>query len=485
MDNGGNHSGSGPGKPNVLLITADQLRYDCVGYSGVYPVRTPNLDALAAQGAAFSHAYSVLPVCSPARQSLLHGRRPETFGALWNYSGALPIAALKPDAYTWTRTLAESGYASAYLGKWGVNPHHDATAFGYDSVVEEAAYRTMIADRYPEVSYTNGFFGETNPLPLESSETHWFAERAIETMERLHSVGRPWHMALHFSEPHLPCRPSERFAEMYDPADIPEWTGFRETFEAKPYIQRQQLYSWGIEHYSWADWAPVVARYYGIISQLDEAVGMVLAALAKLDADRNTIVIFTADHGDMCGSHRMMDKHYILYDDVVRVPLIIRLPDMSQRGRVCDSFVYNFLDLPPTLLELLGIGSFDPGHLQGRSLVPFLTDSGDPSPWREFVVSTYNGQQFGLYTQRMIRTKRWKYIWNATDIDEFYDLHADPAELVNRIDKPEHSAVVKELRSRLYEQLTSDGDAIVANQWMRRQLLDGAKHIPGRKGPAG
>lgn len=290
----------------------------------------------------------------------------------------------------------------------------------------------------------------------------------------------PWHMALHFAEPHLPCRPSGRFATMYDPAAVPEWDGFRETFAGKPYIQRQQLYSWGIERFGWDDWAPIVARYYGVISQLDEAIGRVLAALETCGAAEDTVVIFTADHGDMCGSHRMMDKHYILYDDVVRVPLVIRLPDWrqgSETGRVCDRFVYNFLDLAPTLLELLNLPDADPGNLQGRSLVPLLKggDGSAGGDWRDAVVSTYNGQQFGLYNQRMIRTERWKYIWNPTDIDEMYDLHADPAELDNRIGRWAHDAVVTELRRRLYEQLTADGDPLVGNEWMRRQLLEGAK----------
>jgi arylsulfatase A-like enzyme len=462
--------------PNILLITADQLRYDCVGYSGKYPVRTPNIDALASQGTAFSHAYSVLPVCCPARQSLLHGRRPETFGALWNYSGALPVAALSPDAYTWTRALAENGYDSAYLGKWGVNPDHDATAFGYRTVTGEEDYRSFAKERYPDIVHTNGYFGEASQVPLADAATHWFAARAIEQMEILQGGDKPWHLAIHFSEPHLPCRPSEPFASMYEPSSIPEWAGFRETFEGKPYIQRQQLLSWGIDGFSWEDWAPIVARYYGIISQLDEAVGNVLAALDRLGAADETIVLFTADHGDMCGSHRMMDKHYILYDDVVRVPFIIRLPGHRQ-GRSCSEFVYNFLDLPPTLLQLAGLEAADPGNLQGRSLAPLLTEQREPAAWRQSVVSSYNGQQFGLYTQRMIRTDRWKYIWNCTDTDELYEMQDDPAELNNRITLKEHADIVRELRAQLYEQLAADGDPLVNNEWMRRQLLEGAKLI--------
>ncbi|WP_158301817.1 sulfatase-like hydrolase/transferase [Paenibacillus mesophilus] len=461
--------------PNVLLITADQLRFDCIGSSGKYPVRTPHLDLLASQSAVFSGAYSHIPVCGPARQSLLNGRRAETFGALWNYNGALPIASLEPDHYSWTQTLSENGYASAFLGKWGVNPSLDATAFGYDSYVGEAEYGRFTKSRYPDVRFSNGFFGETNPIPVEDSQTHWLAARAVEAIERLHEADSPWHVALHFPEPHLPCRPSGRFADMYDPAEVPEWDGFRETFAGKPYIQQQQLYNWGIEHFTWNDWAPVVARYYGVISQMDEAVGIVLQALDRIGAADDTIVIFTADHGDMCGSHRMMDKHFILYDDVVHVPLMIRWPELVRQGATISRFVYNFLDLPPTLLDLLGLQAHDPGNLHGRSLVPLLSGMAESAEWRDSVVASYNGQQFGLYTQRMIRTNEWKYVWNLTDTDELYDLQADPAELTNRIGDPDHAGLVAELRRRLYYTLLADGDAIVANEWMRRQLLQGCK----------
>ncbi|BBH20548.1 sulfatase [Paenibacillus baekrokdamisoli] len=463
--------------PNVLLITADQLRYDCVGYSEQYPVRTPNLDRLAAQSTVFHHAYSHIPVCGPARQSFLNGRRPETFGALWNDKASLPVSSLQPEDFSWTAALAENGYKSAFIGKWGVNPVYDPTSFGYSSYVGEDSYRSFMSTRYPHVVFTNGYFGESNPVPIEDSATHWLADQAIETLEQLQASGGLWHLALHFSEPHLPCRPSGRFASMYNPDSIPEWAGFKDNLEGKPYIQRQQLHSWGVEHYTWTDWAPIVARYYGIISQLDDAIGKVLTKLDAMEASENTIVIFTADHGDMCGSHRMMDKHYILYDDVVRVPLMIRLPGEQQVGKSCHHFVYNLLDMPPTLLELLELQHCDPGHLQGRSLMPLLmnVENTITPEWRDSIVATYNGQQFGLYTQRMIRTEKWKYIWNLTDVDECYELDADPAELVNQIANPENAATIAKLRWRLYEQLTADGDPIVGNEWTRHQLLDGAK----------
>ena len=138
--------------------------------------------------------------------------------------------------------------------------------------------------------------------------------------------------------------------------------------------------------------------------------------------------------------------------------------------------------MAPTLLDLADILSDaqDAAHRKeadryhGRSLVPLFSGS-MPGDWRKEVVCTYNGQQFGLYTQRMIRTSRWKYVWNTTDIDELYDLDNDPHELKNRIRSPELAPVLKDLRIRLYDILIQDGDGLVRTEWMRRQLLEGEK----------
>ena len=168
----------------------------------------------------------------------------------------------------------------------------------------------------------------------------------------------------------------------------------------------------------------------------------------------------------------MIDKHYIMYDDVVRVPLVIRWPGVIPPSQVRHEFVCHFLDLPPTLLDMLG--KKVPEFFSGRSLLPLLR-GGQAEDWRTEAVSTYNGQQFGLYTQRMIRNNDWKYIWNTTDIDELYDLRKDPHELYNVIDREENQAVVAELRGRLYETLLREGDGLVKSPWMKNQLLNNRK----------
>ncbi|NOV04595.1 sulfatase-like hydrolase/transferase [Paenibacillus sp. LMG 31457] len=464
-------------KPNMLIIMVDQLRYDCLGYSRQAPVLTPHLDKLASEGMWFERAYNHIPVCGPARQSFVCGRRAESFGGLWNFSLGMQVGALEPASYSWARTLQEAGYVNGYIGKWDVHPTYDPTHYGYDVFVSsDEKYREWLKERHPDLAYANGYFGETDPLPLADTRTHQTADMAGRLMRRLceESAGSPWQLRVNFQEPHLPCRPAAEFAGMYAPACIPEWGSFRETFANKPYIQEQQLRNWHIENYDWTEWAPIVARYYEIVSQLDDAIGKLLAELDALGRSEDTVVIFTTDHGDMCGGHRMLDKHYVLYEDVVKVPLIIRWPGVIAAGSRCDQFVQSLLDLPPTLLAIGGSAPSADARLHGESLLPLLRGT-EPAKWRDEVVASYNGGQFGLYTQRMIRTREWKYVWNCTDVDELYDMRDDPHELHNAIHHPANKRIVAELRKRLYDILHEAGDGIVQNTWMREQLLAGRK----------
>jgi arylsulfatase A-like enzyme len=462
--------------PNILLIVSDQHRLDCVGRSGEYPVSTPSLDRLAAQGAWFASAYTPIPLCTPARHSLLTGRRPEATGGLWNYDLASLIPALDPASFSWPRELQRIGYRSQYVGKWHVHPEHDPTDFGYDSYVPLEAYDEWRQRCHPAAQVPADWFGQTDPVPTVDSRTHWLARQTADFISEASRADGPWHARLDFLEPHLPCEPTAEFADRYSPESIPQWRDFADPLVDKPYIQRQQLVNWGVEGYAWEDWAPAVARYYAIIEQLDDAIGSVLRAVEDAGVADDTLVIYTTDHGDMGGSHRMMDKHYVMYDNVVRVPLIMRWPGRITAGSVVDGFAYNTLDMPPTVSAITGIPAppdahgaplFEPGP---GPLVPSAEVSA-----RQQVVSTYNGQQFGLFTQRMIRDNAWKYVWNPTDYDELYDLVADPIEFVNRIADENCGAVLADMRRRLYDELRKDGDGMVLNSWMARQLTEGRK----------
>ncbi len=223
---------------------------------------------------------------------------------------------------------------------------------------------------------------------------------------------------------------------------------------------------------TWDDWAPAVARYFAMISQVDDMFGRVLAALDAAGAAQNTIVYFTSDHGDMCGSHGMLDKHYVLYDDVMAVPMAVRWPGHIAPGTVVNDYVSQCLDFAPTVEELLG--REPPAHLHGHSLVPLLRGQAQ-SRRPAYAVASGNGQQFGLYTQRALRTDVYKYVWNLTDTDELYDLQADPGELHNRIADPALADTLADLRRDLRAELIRQEDPFARSGWLDGQLLRGCK----------
>lgn len=460
--------------PNILMIVCDQLRYDSVGFSGMNPVKTPNIDKLASQGVWFEKAFTSIPTCCPARQSMLAGKRAESFGAHWNYDNTICIPSLMPTQPTWSKAVKEAGYNTGYYGKWHVNPDYDPTYFGYDDFYSEYTYFDMRRDEYQDYPYPRSkMLCGVDPIPLELSKTHYVANKAIAAMENFAKQPEPWHVRIDFSDPHLPCYVCKEFYDLYDAKEIPEWPSFKDKFENKPYIQRQNIVSWGLENATWEDWAEYVACYYGVISQIDDAVGKVMAALEATGQADNTIVIFTADHGDMAGSHRMMDKHYILYDDVVRVPLIVRWPGKAEGVRY-DGFISNCLDMAPTMLDIVNTPEDKRFDMDGISFFPLITEGAMPEK-RTDIVTSYNGQQFGLYTQRMLRNDHYKYVWNMTDTDEFYDMVNDPWEMNNLIAEPSVQGEIAAMRKRLYEILLKEDEKLVRPGWIARQLLAGHK----------
>lgn len=453
---------------NFLLINADQLRHDCLSFRGLRGVQTPNLDRLAGEGVAYTHAFTPLPVCAPARQAILSGRHPDRMGAQWNYD-FMPTPTVQPP-WCWSTNLPAAGYQTAYLGRFHVSPTLKPADFGYENWVDWSGHKKLIAERYPDISYEGGWLGCTSPVALEDSGTHWMADQACRMLENFSHSGKPWHMWVDYEEPHLPCRPSEPFASMYDPEEIAPWDGFGDSFENKPYCHAQQPVSWGIDQLTWQDFAPMVARYYGVVSQLDDAIGRILKKLEDLGQKENTIVVFTSDHGDMCASHQMLDKHYVLYDDILRVPLLVRHPDFP--SRVSDALVSNCLDLPASIPQWLGVSAPD-AFYDGRPL-----QLSEDTHCRSEIVATSNGQQFGLYTTRALRDRKWKYVWNLTDVDELYDLENDPGEKNNLIACASYQDLIADMRLRLHGHLLSQGDRFAGNEWMRRQLLEGKKHLP-------
>jgi len=458
-------------RPNILFIYSDQHRYDCVGANGHPLIKTPNMDRLAAEGANFSHAFTPIPICVPARCSLLTGQWATQHGVIWNYDGE-NFKRLDPQVPTCTRAVQATGYHNIHIGRWHVDPERTPIEYGSHEYIPSWRYgKWRKAQGIPNRPRGGGWRGGTDPHARpEQTFLGWSAGHVIRWIEQCQEESDPFFIRWQMAEPHLPCCPCEPFASMYPPGDIEPWPGFAEGFEGKPYIQRQMLATWGLEDLTWEDWAPVVARYLGVISQLDSQIGRVLDTLERLGLGENTLVIYSADHGDMCGSHRMIDKHYIMYDDVVRIPLMMRWPGTIPPGRTVDAFVANAIDFASTFCDVAGADV--PETFSGRSLMPLAcgTSKGE----RQDIFSTYHGNQFGAFSQRMVRDRRWKYVWNATAPDELYDLDTDPGELTNRAADPACAAELKRLRLRLVAWM-EEADDVLLNTWLRPQIEEGRK----------
>ncbi len=457
--------------PNILLVYTDQHRYDCIGAHGHPLLRTPHLDRLASEGVSFAHAFCPAPVCVPSRNSLLFGQWPTEHLAIANPDTEAPRSA-REGLPTFSERLRECGYHLAHVGKSQVHPTRTPLDYSFHEHVSDREYGPWrAAQGLPPRPHKNGFFGEVDPgIAPDESRLGWGASQTIRILEERAGSGEPFFVRWNTSEPHLPNIVPEPYYSMYPPEAIAPWPSYPDPLVGKPYIQAQQRRSWGLQDWTWEDWAPFVSRYLGEVSLLDAQVGRVLAALDRLGLAENTVVVYTPDHGDMCGGHGMIDKHYVMYDDVTRVPLLIRWPGRALAGHRSEAFVCNALDLAVTFCEVAGAPV--PDTFRGASLLPLL--AGDETSGRQDIMSAYHGNQFGLYSTRMMRNRQFKYVWNATAEDELYDLAADPGELHNLATGPGHAEVLAQLRRRLLQWMEDTRDPLV-NLWVRAQLSEGRK----------
>jgi arylsulfatase A-like enzyme len=454
---------------NVLLIYTDQHRYDCVGFAGHPFVRTPNIDRLAAEGMHFTQAYCPIPLCVPARNTMHYGQWPVQHLCICNRQSEAPRAA-RPGLPTFVDGLRRAGYFLGIVGKWDVDFQRGPEEYGYTQYVPEEAYSTWRSEQgLPAQPSKEDWRGQVDPhINPEQSRPGWGAAQVLNMVAGCRASGRRFFIRWDPGEPHLPNIVPEPYASMYRPDEIPPWPTFPDPLTNKPYAHGQQLRNWGVVDWDWDQWAPIVGRYLGAISLLDAQVGRLLEGLEHLGLSDDTLVIYTSDHGGMCGSHGMMDKHNVMYDDVVRVNLVARWPGRIPPGTTCDAFVSNSLDLPTTFCEVAGVPV--PDTFRGLSLLPLF--EGAQTNGRQDILSMYHGNQFGLYSERMVRDRRWKYVWNPTALDELYDLETDPAELTNLARDPGSAAELRRLRDRLIVWMEEISDPLL-NSWTRSVLEQG------------
>jgi len=466
-------------RPNVLFLLTDQERADLAAPEGL-PVETPNLDRLRSEGMWFDRAYTPTSICTSARASLLTGLYPHAHGMLNNSHEADAIRKdLPPNLPTFGERLQRAGYENTYAGKWHVDQQRGPGGFGFeylngrdgsrqyrpsddDVAINESALRDRI--------YTNGdeptLVAATTDAPPDSTRTAFLVDRTIEALRRWVDDDRsgPFFHRTDFLGPHFPYVAPEPYASMYDPAKAERWPTYAETFETKPQVHENYLRYRGVAEFDWETWAEAVAKYFGFMTYIDDQIGRVLDALDELGLADGTAVVHAADHGDFAGSHRQFNKGPLMYEDTYRIPLIVRRPAEVDPGTRSAAFV-RFQDLMPTFLDWADAPI--PEGLHARSLAPLL-DGERPDDWPDSVYAQYHGDEFGLYSQRMVRTDRYKFVYNTPDRNELYDLDADPHELQNVADHPGYGDIRRELSDRLVEWMQRVDDPL--RKWAPKGL---------------
>lgn len=466
-------------RPNILLICTDQQRYDVIGsYLGSAAI-TPNLNRLASAGTVFEHCYSTSPMCAPSRASIMTGEYPSSHG-LWANGVTLPESRSLV-----SRELADAGYRCGLVGKlhlaaafqgmteerlddgfetfeWAHDPFHGSPENAYHRWLQQnhpehwaAAQEDVLTPGIKNFKHRNTRFDE---MPTEAHYSTWVSERvqAFLTQED----ERPYFVVANYFDPHHPFAAPQEYLDKYPVGSVAAPVGNRDELSTKPARQTDASNSSYVGHGpSYVDFSPeeldeVRRTYYAMVSLVDDGVGQILAAAEQRNDGRETLVIFISDHGEMLGDHALLLKGPMLYDVAVRVPCIVSWPGHVPSGERFEGFV-GLHDLARTFRVAADLPAYE--RDQGRDIV--AVSRGDmaarPYAWSEYRDSGYSYDPPAMTT--MYRTSDFKLVVWHGDPDEgrpatgeLYNVVADPDELVNLWDDPEHLTT----RMRLYEELS-------------------------------
>ncbi|MEM7031855.1 MAG: sulfatase-like hydrolase/transferase [Chloroflexota bacterium] len=450
-------------KPNILWICTDQQRYDTIGVLNNPHIHTPNIDRLAADGVAFTHAYCQSPICTPSRASFLTGMYPSSVHGCMNgnerWAEAAPLV---------TALLAEAGYTCGLAGKLHLagahgriepRPENDGYAVFHWSHGVQDVWETghAYADWLRAQGHNLGkMLKEPERIAPELHQTTWCADRAIDFIKDQKS-GQPWLMSVNMFDPHAPFNPPQGYLDRYD---VDEMSGplFRESdFETQAALNSIDFQS-DCRHPDDFNAKQVQAAYYAMIELIDDNVGRMLDALAQTGQRENTVVIFMSDHGETLGDHGLLLKGCRFYEGLVRVPLIIAWPEQFRANIVRNALV-ELTDIAPTLLELAGLPV--PDRMQGQSLLSHLNQVSTLDHHRDYVRCEYyralnpnaSDRLNGTYGT-MIRDQRYKLVvYHGHDIGELYDLEADPGEFHNLWDDQGYIEVKLRLMKHSFDAL--------------------------------
>jgi len=483
--------------PNILLIFTDDQSYKTVGcYPEAFPgVKTPNFDALAAEGVRFQGAY-LGAWCMPSRATLLTGRLPHGIESM-RMAAPYPASTYDPQQCPfWPKIFRENGYVTAQIGKWhtGVDTG-SGRDWDWQIVWNRPKYPENATNYYDDqVLSINGAEAKTTPGYSTDNYTRW----ALDFIRGEHrDPAKPWYLWLCYGGIHTPTTAAKRHQGMHKDDPVPVPADMFPPREGKPdYLNRTQAWSRG------GDGKPVAAKggepygksYTDFIHQrndcaqsLDEGVGALIAALKETGQLENTLVVLTADQGFGMGEHGFRSK-LAPYDSTYRSPLIVSMPGTFPQGKVSPHCVTG-ADLVVTFFAIAGLEL--PWSMHGRDLTPLL--KAPDAPWEHPAFYEFTGYHFGSNVTRIVsnapekailqeipwyvalRDDRWKYIRYLTpgETEELYDLRADPEELHNLADRTEHRETLHALRQRTLAELHRTGADFADRLPTTRQMQGG------------
>jgi len=435
----------------ISIITDDQGQW-ALGCYGNTECRTPHMDRLAREGARFTNAFTPTPVCSPSRATFLTGRFGTEVG-ITDY-----IAPMEADAgvglssrfTTWPMVLQKHGYQTALIGKWhlGTKPEFHPTRLGFHHFAGFVGGGTTPMNPVYEKD------GQRGPLP--GPEPDVAVNEAIAFVEK--NRDRPFALCLHFRAPHLP----------YGPVPDEDLAPFKDLDPSIPNIP-------GLDAARTKQWR---RDYYASIHSIDRNLGRLLTRLDELQLTRNTIILFTSDHGYNIGQHGIHTKgngFWIaggvngpkrpnMWDTSIKVPLLVRWPGVVKPGMVVHEMV-SFEDIFPTVLSMLGVSPPKDVKHHGLDFSVLLRQPGTKWP-RQYLFGQYDLHNFGLAYMRMVRTTEWKLVrhHHANFLDELYDLKNDPEETRNLYNNPKFRMVRDQLQEHLTQWQKEIGDPILTGR---------------------
>ena len=453
-------------RPNILFISTDQHRTDTFGCYGGTHVTTPHFDALAERGVLFTRAYTPNTVCIPARCCWMTGRYIHQHGVMNMAESIDDTTPLPEHEVTVPELLQTAGYRTAAFGKlhvWPERGYHEKKTTGGKGMrwVRSSGmeiglaplgrdYAAWLEKRHPggyemiyeqrrRPEYRANMTAIENVLPLEEYVDYWTAENTIDWIRQKHD--RPWFAWCGFCSPHDPVDPPQPYSRMYDPAkvELPPNYAYnfdgtrRETTKEQDAVSRR-----------------FVAHYWGLCRLLDDQVGRVMKALNETGQAENTLVIYTADHGDFMTEYGTTGKTWF-FDPIMRVPFILIPPGGKRHAQRYDGIIETH-DLAPTMLDYAGAGI--PARMSASTLRSRIERGG---PGKPFAFSHYVSSRKDFHTACVV-DERYKYVWaDRVRPESFFDLANDPFERNNRIHDPAYAGEIGRLRCAMIDRLCKGG----------------------------